>query len=824
MRKPLGLLVAYVVVALGSLQLASVHISSSPVWPPAGLAIGALALWGLRLWPAVFVGAVVANAVTSGHVPSSLAIAAGNTLEAVAGGWLVRKFDHLSDHLGSLGAFALGAAGTAGISAGVGVSALVLFGLAPSATAGSIALTWWLGNWAGTLLVVPVLLAVHRWIVRDIPLLIGGAAAGAIAFSHAWALVAAIPIVLLLALAQRRKHAAPVAVLGIAAGSVAMTLLGRGPFWAGDGNQALLLLQVSLIVTSIAALLLSAGRNIRQAERPWWSTAGMIGAVMAPIVIGAMFVGGTLSPALHELDKSRIDAEERDVVQAWQLLMDQQAAQLASLHAFMENADVSQADFQAYVEATGWQFGPGLSTAVGYAPLVASDDVAQFEMSVRNDTELPTIVRNNFSIFPPSEAPLRAPVLHVYPMDPSPGAIGFDLLQNETRATSLLASQASHEIAASAPVDIVRPSGHDRGMMLAQSIEQNGSVVGFVISALALPNAASAPASEPGIGYQIVDVETGRLLFTTGADANDNPTILEVGGREWQISFAEHSQATVGEQAAPWFIIASTGVMSAAVGLVVYAYDSSRDRAIRLGNEMAGQARRDEQRLAEIKRLEELDAFRTQFLNMVAHELRTPLTPIRTQAYLLKRAGHPDQEKSLDILERGVLRLAAVVDDLLVAAKAEAGELSLELARTELHTVAEEALIAHQETADKQGTTLRVEGDAVAFADAARVAQILDNLVSNALRFTGGGNVTIQLAKDHDCLVRVIDDGAGIPRDKMAKLGEPFAQAHEGHGGTGLGLYICKTLARLHGGSLRIESEGVGLGTTVTVRLPRFKA
>ena len=93
----IGLLaIAYFIAGKLGLMLASLHASASPVWPPAGIALAAMLLFGYRVWPAIFVGAFVVNLTTAGNVATSVAIAAGNTLEAVVGAWLVNRFGVVS--------------------------------------------------------------------------------------------------------------------------------------------------------------------------------------------------------------------------------------------------------------------------------------------------------------------------------------------------------------------------------------------------------------------------------------------------------------------------------------------------------------------------------------------------------------------------------------------------------------------------------------------------------------------------------------------------------------------------------------------------------
>ena len=151
-------LVYFVVGKLG-LMLASLHASASPVWPCAGLALAAVLIVGYRVWPAIFVGALLVNITTAGDVATSLAIATGNTLEAVAAAWLVFRFAAGKNFCGrpkDVFKFALVAAITPVISASFGVTSLVLAGFADWAHYGAIWVTWWLGDATGDLVFTPL--------------------------------------------------------------------------------------------------------------------------------------------------------------------------------------------------------------------------------------------------------------------------------------------------------------------------------------------------------------------------------------------------------------------------------------------------------------------------------------------------------------------------------------------------------------------------------------------------------------------------------------------------------------------------------------------
>src|SRR5438034_9930705 len=156
-------LVSLVDVIAGKLGLsvACLHASALPVWPSAGIALAVLLLLGYRIWPAILVGAFLVNATTAGNVVTSLAIAAGNTLEAVCGAWLVNRFaggTSVFDRPQGVFKFALAAVVSTIISPFFGVTSLALGGFADWANYGAIWLTWWLGDTTGDLLIAPLII------------------------------------------------------------------------------------------------------------------------------------------------------------------------------------------------------------------------------------------------------------------------------------------------------------------------------------------------------------------------------------------------------------------------------------------------------------------------------------------------------------------------------------------------------------------------------------------------------------------------------------------------------------------------------------------
>ena len=156
------LAVAYSIAGKLGLRLAVVHASATAVWPPTGLALAALLVRGYRVWPSILLGAFLVNVTTAGSVGTSVGIAVGNTLEAILGAYLVRRFANgprTLDRAQDVFKFALlaGVVSTT-VSATFGVTSLALGGFASWSNYASIWLTWWLGDAAGALIVAPLLL------------------------------------------------------------------------------------------------------------------------------------------------------------------------------------------------------------------------------------------------------------------------------------------------------------------------------------------------------------------------------------------------------------------------------------------------------------------------------------------------------------------------------------------------------------------------------------------------------------------------------------------------------------------------------------------
>jgi PAS domain S-box-containing protein len=233
------------------------------------------------------------------------------------------------------------------------------------------------------------------------------------------------------------------------------------------------------------------------------------------------------------------------------------------------------------------------------------------------------------------------------------------------------------------------------------------------------------------------------------------------------------------------------------------------------------------------ERLLELDRVKDEFIALVSHELRTPLTSIRGYLELVTddadSAGLPPEYKGwLTVIDRNAERLLSLVEDLLISAQSHSGSLMLAVGEVDVGTVLRECALACSPNAATRGITLEcaTEPGLVVPGDATRLAQVVDNLASNALKFTpAGGRVELIASRYDDDVVRieVADTGTGIPADEQERLFERFFRTERAQSdavtGAGLGLSIAKAIIEAHRGQITCRSVE-GQGTTFVVDLP----
>jgi PAS domain S-box-containing protein len=223
------------------------------------------------------------------------------------------------------------------------------------------------------------------------------------------------------------------------------------------------------------------------------------------------------------------------------------------------------------------------------------------------------------------------------------------------------------------------------------------------------------------------------------------------------------------------------------------------------------------------------DRRKDEFLATLAHELRNPLAPIRNGLQILDLIGSKDAEsvETRAMMDRQLTQMVRLVDDLLDISRISRNRLELRKARIDLAEVIAHAVEASRASIEQAGHLLlqRLPKEPIQLiADSARLSQILSNLLNNSIKYTKpGGRIELSAdVDDREVVVKVIDNGVGIPAASLPHIFEMFAQVNSdvGQGGLGIGLTLVRRLVELHGGTITASSSGTGAGSTFEVRLP----
>lgn len=224
---------------------------------------------------------------------------------------------------------------------------------------------------------------------------------------------------------------------------------------------------------------------------------------------------------------------------------------------------------------------------------------------------------------------------------------------------------------------------------------------------------------------------------------------------------------------------------------------------------------------------EAADKAKSTFISSMSHEIRTPLHAILEAGnFLLKDNPRPDQLEFIRVLRGAGNNLLGIVNDILDISKLEAGMTTLDERPVHADQLVKQVLDTYRPACRSKGVELRavfpLNEVPLVLADGGKLVQVLNNLVSNAVKFTSTGEIVISLDYDteennrHKLSFRIRDTGKGIAEDRLAQIFEPFVQAtettHAEFGGTGLGLAICKKILQANGADLKVKSK-LGLGT-----------
>lgn len=840
-----ALAVAYVVAASLGLRLAFANDHVTTIWPPTGVAVAALVLWGRKLWPGVWAGAFIANLLNSHRPALALGISLGNTLAPVLGAEILRlirfspTFDRLKDVFGLV--FGAGFASML-VSATGGVATLVAAGAVAQGELGQTFVTWWVGDAIGVVAIAPLMLvivATKAAAFRRVPLELTGliAAIGVgswIVFTRSYSLRFLVLLLAVWAALRFQQTGAAIATFllsGLAVGAAV-----KGQLFAAHFSitENLLVLQVFNGTLALTALVLAAvmGQRLR-AEEAFRSAADALADLNRDLEyrIAERTAALSQSEAFHRLLTDNIsDVIIRVDLEGTIRYVSPSVRQLVGL------------DPEALV-------GAGLGAFSGH-----SDDPALVEAFRRagGDRE-PATWRGQVttadgrriwieSLFSPSVDPDTGEVTEVI-------EVVRDISEHVDVRRSL--EQAYDDL-------------HRRSAVaanVARAAREVASAPDLQAAVRALGDAAKSFIDSEWITLaERTDDRTFSVLAHRGPDEWEFPEgvtidVSSIGQWQWmREGRAEIIDDTAERHGAFEYMLRARGIRSfIAVPMVaggevraVVTFSSSRPRAFSrevlptletLVREVSGPfdtlrvLDRERETARQLRLLNEL---KNDFVGMVAHDLKSPMAALKGYARLLQvhweRSSDEQKQELVDRMGEGLERLTMLVDDVLQVAHIESGEIRLEIQPFDLRELVSRTVEEMLTASPGRTCEVRIDPDLPpALGDADQQWRILTNLISNAFKFSEEG-VPVRVSAERqgdEILVEVTDHGRGIDPQDLPRLFERFSRIKQPAGqkvaGTGLGLYICRSLVESQRGRIWAESRR-GVGTTIYYTVPIAEA
>ena len=277
---------------------------------------------------------------------------------------------------------------------------------------------------------------------------------------------------------------------------------------------------------------------------------------------------------------------------------------------------------------------------------------------------------------------------------------------------------------------------------------------------------------------------------------------------------------------------------SEAIGFVVFSNSKASIESSKSFFELLWNERIQQEKLKEYEKLKEADKMKTEFINVAAHELRTPIQPIIGLGEVLRSRNtlNPQEyNEYLDVIIRNAKRLQQLADDILDVTKIESQSLKLKNERFDLQELVTAIVNEYSQLIIKSNKNVKLEyrlkqeqkntSSFFVYADRVRISQVLSNLLTNAIKFTNEGDIIVTAeiydGNKNSIVVRVKDNGAGIDSEILPQLFAKFAS--KSFQGTGLGLFISKSIIEAHGGKMWAENNSDGKGATFYFSLPLQK-
>jgi PAS domain S-box-containing protein len=823
----ISLAAVYVAAGKIGLHFAMVHPSATAIWAPAGIALSACLVFGRWVWPAIFAGAFLVNITTAGSISTSIGIAAGNTLEALLGCYLIEHYAsgrNVFDRTRNALMFFAAVVASTAVCAAIGVSSLCLEGYASWSHYLWIWLTWWLGDASGDLIVAPFLIL---WSVnpridwsreqkREALLLFLGLSLTAILVFGGWIPLGnrpyppfppgffCFPLLMWAAIRFGPREAATATFL-LSIIAIVGTLKGLGPFAYAAHNHGLLVLQVFLgsagLITVAAAAAVSERWRLDQ-------TRSELAAIVS--CSDEAILGITLDGHITSWNESaaRIFGFSAQEVVGKPITVITPVEKIAEQLQFI--AGLGRGESILHFETVRKRKnGEPIDVSLTMSPIRDKGGRIVGASKIVHDISREKLARYQREELLNSEQTARA--------------------QSEKALSMLRRLQMV--------TDITLPQLTPRQLMTAL-LNRLCSALDADAAAILLVGADGqhlSPASSVGLQEELRGGAEVKIPIGQGISG-------KIAVSPQGLIFDDLSQV---EAITPFLRVQLSSLLGAplkvegrVIGVIHAGTKQPRKftvddlNLLQLVADRAASAI-ERTRLHEAQRLareaaEAASRAKDEFLAMLGHELRNPLHAIVLAAHLLEGRRTTDSDaRARAIVARQSKHVARLIDDLLDVSRVTSGRIELVHRPIDLADCLSDCIATLRETHQLDHHTLQIEIEpAWVIGDADRLIQVVTNLISNAIRYTpSGGRIRMSsYVEGEDAVLQVEDNGIGIPAPFLPRVFDLFARGvsrDHAPGGLGVGLTLVRRLVELHGGRVEAFSAGLNHGSTFIVRLPR---
>lgn len=809
------------------LSLAFIHSNVSAVWPPSGLALAAVLLFGYRIWPGILLGAFLANAFTPVSLITAGAIAGGNTLEALTGGYLLHRvgFNLGLKRVTDITKFVLVALVCTVVSATIGNLALCLSHSASWPDFGSLWLTWWLGDAVGVIILTPFLLVWlgttgHPIFPRrhlEAVLVISLLAVASMATFTADTIIplkyyplARLTIPFFLYAAFRLGYP------GVTLGTILVTIFaawgtsrGFGPLAGRGGNDTLMVLQLYAGSNAVTFLFMVAALEERRfTERNLRENQRRLGSNLA--VTRILADSPDLRDAAPRILRTIGESLGWQVGAMWTLHPDGKHLRCFEI---WHTPDVKIDLFE--LECKSRHFASG----VGLPGRVWSTQAPAWIHDVEKDENLPRA---------PAAIQAGLHSAFAFPLTFGEKFLGvMEFFTDQFREPDEEMFSMFGSVGSQIGLFMERRQAETVVRELAAIVESTeDAVMGKDLQG----NLTSWNASAQKLFGFSADEIIGQPIFRiVPPSLHDDERIILATLKRGE-SIAPIESIRLAKDGREINVSLTISPVRTADGAVIGASTIARDITDRIQAEKERELllQRAQEARAEA---ESANRLKDEFLASVSHELRTPLNAIVGWTGLMQTGMLDDQGKTqaIEIIDRNAKLQVRLIEDLLDVSRIVSGNIRFEPQPVRFHDAIDAAVDSVRPSADAKQITLRVDLDrdmGSVLGDPVRLQQVVWNLLVNAVKFTQeAGIVTVQLRpiKGNAELV-ISDNGEGIRTDFLPFVFDRFRQADSTttrrHRGIGVGLAIVHHLVELHQGTVAAESEGEGKGAAFRVTIP----